>query len=559
MEVEKAAFDHGEFLASGSRLAIDAMVTMVQDFYPCMADELRARRGQKLRFLERQGHWVLVANVEGRTGYIPAAYCRPADSSEHCALQRAPPERAQFNARRSLRLSLGERCDIADDSRPKKNKSVTNPTAQEINAASRTLTNNGNKSATLKLGSPDDSQVFCSLIRLLRLSKLRAAFKAAHAAQVLRRSTGDYGNVESMESAQIDNALFVSGGKANTCTDFRAQDITPDKAENLAKLLMAPAQGQVKQRAAQLQRSQPQYSSPKRNAGEPVRRRLGALGAVIQSHRKSSDDSVLNLHDVSRDVFGQPMSGECRKAQAYSPREAHQLFEKRIAPIEESPAKRAVDDCDDASFVAVDDAFQKRMSLPTNVSFSNGCCTSSPATRWSSPRRSPKMQRSLTFNSGRSQRAPSVSSAACCSDSDMSPSSVGSSCSRSSFLAHDGSDVLEELAEESPLFEEPPIGSPSRQTSRRFLVLFDYTATAKEELTVVTGDIVIQARPRGTGRRNYGYARGPNNSINNTNNSVRGQDWAYVMKTSGGSGYVPVELLQTYITGQKDGLSATAL
>ena len=564
MDMNEISVAHFFPEVESSTLEMNVMVTMVQNFDPCMSDELRARQGQKLRYLERDGHWVLVADVDGRSGFIPAAYCRPTSpphDPQPGLLQRSSRDSSHFCPRRSLRLSLAQRCSVDAPERALQvsTKSATLPTAADINTANQQLERGGKQATLAGDGSSltGDTQIFCSLLHLIRLSKLRSAFKAAHAAHHAAKAESSKGkSLPRLAPGKDDQKNVLAkkdGGKKKKTTSDQQESQNSEASTDFTAGLYSPVHLQSKRKANQFKRSQSQSDTTPSNQSPTsspfVRRRLGAFSARKSSRRRSMDESVLNLHDTSRDIFGRPTSGEYGKAQAYSPREAHMIFEKSIAPIKEELSTAA----------PVNNNFffpGSSHSLPLDASpLAPESSTVNVSSRpWAnSPKHHHKMQRSLTFNAARSPPSTSSSqreSLACCSDSDTASISSASNSSVSSFLR---GGEMNELAEEdeSPVFERAPLGSPSATPSRRFLVLFDYTATSKEEVSVATGDTVIQARVRTASRLR---------SLQQSSSSPqRSSDWAYIIKMTGGSGYVPAELLQPYRTGFKDGVSATAL
>lgn len=48
---------------------------MNRDFEPCVADELRASKGQKVKIVFQENDWVYVIDEEGYEGFIPLSFC----------------------------------------------------------------------------------------------------------------------------------------------------------------------------------------------------------------------------------------------------------------------------------------------------------------------------------------------------------------------------------------------------------------------------------------------------------------------------------------------------
>lgn len=56
---------------------LDVHRVVIQDFLGCVEDEVSVQRGDCVRELFRDGHWMFVATTAGQTGFIPATYCKP--------------------------------------------------------------------------------------------------------------------------------------------------------------------------------------------------------------------------------------------------------------------------------------------------------------------------------------------------------------------------------------------------------------------------------------------------------------------------------------------------
>ena len=54
---------------------------VVQDFTPCVEDELRVQRGQKVKALYQENEWRFVVAEDGREGFIPYTFCIPIEDS----------------------------------------------------------------------------------------------------------------------------------------------------------------------------------------------------------------------------------------------------------------------------------------------------------------------------------------------------------------------------------------------------------------------------------------------------------------------------------------------
>ena len=54
---------------------------VVQDFTPCVEDELRVKRGQKVKALYQENEWRFVVAEDGREGFIPYTFCIPIEES----------------------------------------------------------------------------------------------------------------------------------------------------------------------------------------------------------------------------------------------------------------------------------------------------------------------------------------------------------------------------------------------------------------------------------------------------------------------------------------------
>ena len=50
---------------------------VVQDFTPCVEDELEVKRGQTVKALYQENEWRFVVAQDGREGFIPYTYCIP--------------------------------------------------------------------------------------------------------------------------------------------------------------------------------------------------------------------------------------------------------------------------------------------------------------------------------------------------------------------------------------------------------------------------------------------------------------------------------------------------
>ena len=56
---------------------LDVHRVVIQDFLACVEDEVSIQRGDCVRELFRDGHWMFIATTAGQTGFIPATYCKP--------------------------------------------------------------------------------------------------------------------------------------------------------------------------------------------------------------------------------------------------------------------------------------------------------------------------------------------------------------------------------------------------------------------------------------------------------------------------------------------------
>lgn len=54
---------------------------VVQDFTPCVEDELKVKRGQVVKALYQENEWRFVVAENGCEGFIPYTYCLPSDES----------------------------------------------------------------------------------------------------------------------------------------------------------------------------------------------------------------------------------------------------------------------------------------------------------------------------------------------------------------------------------------------------------------------------------------------------------------------------------------------
>ncbi len=50
---------------------------VVQDFTPCVEDELKVKRGQMVKALYQENEWRFVVAEDGREGFIPYTFCIP--------------------------------------------------------------------------------------------------------------------------------------------------------------------------------------------------------------------------------------------------------------------------------------------------------------------------------------------------------------------------------------------------------------------------------------------------------------------------------------------------
>jgi hypothetical protein len=54
---------------------------VVQDFIPCVDDELEVKRGQMVKALYQENEWRFVVAEDGREGFIPYTFCIPTAES----------------------------------------------------------------------------------------------------------------------------------------------------------------------------------------------------------------------------------------------------------------------------------------------------------------------------------------------------------------------------------------------------------------------------------------------------------------------------------------------
>mgnify|MGYP002804674251 CR=1 FL=1 len=54
---------------------------VVQDFSPCVEDELEVKRGQVVKALYQENEWRFVIAEDGREGFIPYTFCIPVGAS----------------------------------------------------------------------------------------------------------------------------------------------------------------------------------------------------------------------------------------------------------------------------------------------------------------------------------------------------------------------------------------------------------------------------------------------------------------------------------------------
>jgi hypothetical protein len=56
-------------------------MVVVQDFSPCVEDELQVKRGQIVKALYQENEWRFVIAEDGREGFIPYTFCIPTDEA----------------------------------------------------------------------------------------------------------------------------------------------------------------------------------------------------------------------------------------------------------------------------------------------------------------------------------------------------------------------------------------------------------------------------------------------------------------------------------------------
>ena len=62
---------------SGSKVHM----VIVQDFEPCVNDEIRVRRGEYVKVLYQENDWLYILTLDGREGFVPYDYCLPLERS----------------------------------------------------------------------------------------------------------------------------------------------------------------------------------------------------------------------------------------------------------------------------------------------------------------------------------------------------------------------------------------------------------------------------------------------------------------------------------------------
>ena len=56
-------------------------MVIVQDFEPCVSDEIRVRRGEHVKVLYQENDWLYIQTADGREGFVPYNYCLPLERS----------------------------------------------------------------------------------------------------------------------------------------------------------------------------------------------------------------------------------------------------------------------------------------------------------------------------------------------------------------------------------------------------------------------------------------------------------------------------------------------
>ena len=78
------ANDHVESKQEQAKQAVEFEPTkmiVVQDFSPCVEDELEVKRGQVVKALYQENEWRFVIAEDGREGFIPYTFCIPVGAS----------------------------------------------------------------------------------------------------------------------------------------------------------------------------------------------------------------------------------------------------------------------------------------------------------------------------------------------------------------------------------------------------------------------------------------------------------------------------------------------